>query len=93
MSDYIISEYSKQKAMKLGVNIKPSKNRNKKIDVFKDGVFLFSIGAIEYLDYPSYIKLFGKRYADGRRRLYRIRHAKNIEKKHSPGWYAAELLW
>ena len=93
MSNYIISDYTKKRAMKLGVNIKPSKNRNKKIDVFKDNKFLFSIGAAGYLDYTQYIKLFNKRYADERRRLYRLRHAKNIGIPDSAGFYAAELLW
>ena len=90
---YIISEYTKRKAAELGVEIKPSTNKNKKIDIFKDGVFLFSIGAAGYFDYAQYIKKFNKRYADERRRLYRLRHARNIQKKYSPAWYAAELLW
>jgi len=32
---YEITDYTKKKAKKLGVDVKPSKNKNKKIDVFK----------------------------------------------------------
>jgi hypothetical protein len=90
---YIISEYTKRKAVELGVEVKPSKNKLKKIDIYKDNKFLFSIGAMGYFDYPTYIKKFNKRYADNRRRLYRIRHAKNIGIRDSAGWYASKLLW
>ena len=93
MSDYKITDYTKKRANELNVNVKPSKNKNKKIDVYKDGVFLFSIGANGYLDYQLYIKRFGMKYAQNRRRLYRLRHARNIQKKYSPAWYASELLW
>jgi len=93
MSNYIISEYTFNKAKKLNVEVNPSKNKLKKLDVYKDGVFLFSIGAYGYFDYPTYIKKFGKKYANERRRLYMMRHANNIKIKNSPGWYASELLW
>jgi len=49
-------------------------NAKKKIDVFKNGRKVGSIGAIGYGDYPTFIKTKGKAYADERRRLYHIRH-------------------
>ena len=36
-NNYKISDYSKQKARELNVTIKPSKNKKKKIDVYKNG--------------------------------------------------------
>ena len=42
---YEITSYSKQQAQRLGVTIKPSTNKKKKIDVFKDGDKIASIGA------------------------------------------------
>ena len=36
MSKYIITNYSKKRAKDLGVQIKSSENKKKKIDVFKD---------------------------------------------------------
>ena len=91
---YSITQYSRDQAKKLGVTIKPSTNKGKKIDVFdKDGKKLASVGAIGHADYPTYMKTKGKEYADERRRLYRIRHAKTMNKAGSPSYYAARILW
>lgn len=90
---YEISEYSKIKASKLGVDIKPSKSKGKKIDVFKEGKKITSIGAKGYKDYPTYIKEKGKSYADERRKLYKERHQKDRTKYGSRGWYADKILW
>jgi hypothetical protein len=90
---YEISEYSKIKASKLGVDIKPSKNKGKKIDVYKEGKKITSIGAKGYKDYPTYIKEKGKSYADERRKLYKERHQKDRTKYGSRGWYADKILW
>lgn len=90
---YNITNYTKQQAKKLGVQVKQSTNPTKKIDVFKNGEKVASVGAIGYLDYPSYIKLHGKAYADERRRLYKIRHDTDRKIRGSPGYYADKLLW
>ena len=89
---YQIKLYSKQKAKELGVQIKPSTNPKKKIDVFKEGVKIASIGSIAYKDYPTYLQE-NKVLAEERRRLYRIRHQKDIEKPNSAGYYAFHILW
>lgn len=99
MSNYVISEYSLNQANRLGVIIKPSKNPNKKIDVYnKDGVFLHSIGDIRYLDFPYYIKAerkgdYPKGTANRNRYLYKKRHAKDRVVKGSAGYYADQILW
>lgn len=91
---YKISKYSYAKAKKLNLIIKPSKNPKKKIDVFnKNGKFLKSIGAKGYFDYPSYLKKFGKVYADQRKKLYKQRHANNLNVKNSAGYFANQILW
>lgn len=90
---YEITEYSKIKASKLGVDIKPSKSKGKKIDVFKEGKKITSIGATGYKDYPTYVKEKGKSYADERRKLYKERHQKDRTKYGSRGWYADKILW
>ena len=90
---YRIKQYSKNQAKKLGVTIKPPKLKGKKIDVFKNNKKLVSIGAIGYKDYPTYIKEKGKKYADERRRLYKIRHKKDRNIKGSAGYYADKILW
>lgn len=90
---YSITNYTKQQAKKLGVVVKPSLVKGKKIDVFKGGAKIASVGAIGYSDYPTYIKTKGKAYADERRRLYKIRHSKDRNVKGSDGYYADKLLW
>ena len=90
---YKITSYTKDKANKLGVIVKPSKVKDKKIDVFKSGKKIATIGAKGYSDYPTYLKTKGKEYADERRRLYKIRHNKDRLIKNSNGYYADKLLW
>ena len=91
--NYKITSYTKDKADKLGVVVKPSKVKDKKIDVFKSGKKIATIGAKGYNDYPTYLKTKGKEYADERRRLYKIRHNKDRLVKNSNGYYADRLLW
>jgi hypothetical protein len=71
---YVITDYTKRKAKEMGLEVKPSSKRLKKIDVFKNGVPIASIGDNRYLDYPNYIKTKGLEYANERRRLYHLRH-------------------
>ncbi len=106
---YTISNYTKRKAKQLGVIVKPSKFSNKKLDVF-DGknknIKLASIGGVKsdgsfYMDYPSYIKKYGKTYADLKRANYLKRHAKEPKFKNgkskiyqmTPSYFADKLLW
>jgi hypothetical protein len=76
-------------AKKIGVTIKPSLRKGKKIDVFskKTGDLVASIGDITMSDYPHYMKEKGIEYANERKRLYHIRHRK--DKK----IYSKKLLW
>jgi hypothetical protein len=90
---YEITNYSKAKARKLGVEIKPSKNKNKKIDVYKNDNFVASIGGAGYKDYPTYVKEDGLTIAKERRKLYKLRHNKDRLIKGSPGFYADKILW
>ena len=90
---YSITTYTKRKAKEYGLVVKPSKVKGKKIDVFKKDKKVASVGAIGYNDYPTYIKKKGKKYADERRRLYKIRHKNDRTKRGTPGWYADKLLW
>jgi len=92
-SKYHITNYSKSQAKKLGVTIKPSHNKTKKIDVIKNGKIIASIGAKGYGDFPTFMKTHGKTYARERRRLYKIRHRKDLTRKNSNGYYADKILW
>lgn len=90
---YDITNYTLKQAKKIGVQVKQSQNKTKKIDVYKKGKKIASIGAYGMNDYPSYMKLRGNKYAKTRRKLYKIRHNKDRHKKWSNGWLADKLLW
>ena len=90
---YKIKLHTYTQAKKLGVVVKPSKLKGKKIDVFKNDKKVASVGAIGYSDYPTYTQTKGKKYADERRRLYKIRHQANRNKRGTPSYYADKLLW
>lgn len=90
---YQILPYTKNRASKIGVVVKPSSTAFKKIDVFDDGKKVASIGDTRYSDYPTYLRKEGKAYADERRRLYHIRHSKDMKKVGSAGYYSGVLLW
>ena len=89
---YLISKYSKDRAKELGVQIKPSSIKNKKIDVYLDGVKVASIGDVRYKDYPMYLQQ-DKQLAESRRKLYWIRHKRDINVPNSNGFYSAFILW
>lgn len=84
---YRILPYTYAKAKKLGVEITPSKKKNKKIDVHT-ATGVVSIGDKRYKDYPTYQKM-DKAMAQERRRLYHLRH----KGEGLAGFYAKELLW
>ena len=88
---YKITNYSYNQAKKLNVEIKPSTNKNKKIDVFKNEKKIASIGAIGYNSFPEYIIKKGLDYANERRKLYKQRHKKDIDGKN--GKWANAILW
>ena len=88
---YKITNYSYQQAKKLNVEIKPSTNKKKKIDVFKGDKKISSIGAMGYNDYPTFISTNGLAYANERRKLYKQRHKKDLKSKN--GYFANKILW
>ena len=90
---YKILPYSFKQADKLNVEIKPSTNKNKKIDVFQNGQKIASIGAIGYNDKPTWTLKKGVDYANQRAKLYKERHRKDIKVKNSNGYFADKILW
>jgi hypothetical protein len=90
---YRITKYTRDQAAKYGLTVKPSKVKGKKIDVFKNGQKVASVGAIGYGDYPTFIRTKGLAYAKKRRAAYKKRHQKNRTKRNTNGWYADKLLW
>lgn len=95
---YKIKRYTYQQAEKLGVDVKPSKTKGKKIDVFKNGEKIASVGALGMNDYPTYLEkekdgVIEKGTANRRRKAYKMRHEKDRHVRGSKGYYADKLLW
>ena len=93
MVHYEIKQYTIDQAKKYGYEVKVSKNKKKKLDVYKDNIKIGSIGNSQYKDYPTYIEERGLTFANVRRVLYHNRHKKDIERKGSNGWLSSILLW
>jgi hypothetical protein len=77
---------ARSRAKRLGVMVKPSNRKHKKLDVFKDGRYLVSIGDVRYSDFLQHGD-------EERRKRYKIRHEKNRHKKGSAGYFADKILW
>lgn len=90
---YTITNYTYKQAKKLGVQVKPSTNKTKKIDVYKKGRKIASVGAYGMNDFPTFIKKRGLKYAKTKRRLYKMRHERDRHIVGSKGYYADKLLW
>lgn len=59
----------------------------------KNGEKVASIGAKGYNDFELWKKRKGLEFANERKRLYKIRHATNRNKKGTAGYYADKILW
>ena len=95
---YEIKQYSIDQAKKYGYTVKVSSNKKKKLDVYKNGIKIASIGDSRFKDYPTFLEergstIEGLTFANVRRALYHNRHKKDIEIKGSNGWLASILLW
>ena len=86
---YEISPRTYKIAKQYGIEIEPSAKINKKIDVYKQGEYVASIGDIRFKDFHVYLKENGKAYANERARLYYLRH-KNASVREQ---LAKLLLW
>jgi hypothetical protein len=78
---------AREKAKLLGVSVRPSKNKTKKLDVYdKTGNKVATIGDIKYEDFNTHGDV-------ERRRLYKSRHEKNRHKKGTASYFADQILW
>lgn len=93
MTPYKILPQQRAAAKKLGVTIKPSTVKGKKIDVYKGAVKVASIGARGYGDYWNYYRNNTPYFAAKKRDSYRARHDGEQNDIGSPGYYAWYILW
>jgi hypothetical protein len=83
-----------------GFEFMPSEKKNKKYDVYRNGQFITSFGAIKengepYTQYFDKIGIY-KDYDNNdkiKRANYKKRHQKDRLKKYSAGWFADQFLW
>jgi len=85
---YDISKNTYKIAKLNNLDIYPSTKKNKKIDIYRDGKYLGSIGDSRYKDFYMYLKE-DRALAYERRRLYHLRHKGNTFKERA----ARLLLW
>jgi hypothetical protein len=90
---YQIKAAQRKRASAIGVQIKPSKVKGKKLDVFKGDKKVASIGALGMGDFETYKKSKGDEFANKRRKAYKARHGKTRTKVGSPSYYADKILW
>ena len=95
---YRIKTGQREAAKRLGVIIRPSNSKNKKLDVFKGGFKVASIGDLRYKDYWEYVQqekngTISKGTAQKRRELYKVRHAADRWQVGTAGYYADKILW
>jgi hypothetical protein len=83
---YVITKYSLDKAKKLGVEIVPSSVKNKKIDVYKNGIKVASIGDSRYTDFAT----TGNKE---QRRRFKLRFDKTRKIIGSNSYWSDQLLW
>ena len=77
---------AKQRASKLGVTVKPSTRKHKKLDVFRNNEKIASIGDLRYSDYLQHND-------KERRKRYKMRHESDRHRVGSAGYYADKILW
>lgn len=73
-------------AKRLGVRVRPSTAKDKKLDVFRGERKIASIGHLGYEDFLTHRD-------PERRRRYKLRHAKTRSVVGSPSYYADRILW
>ncbi len=74
------------RARELGVTVKPSTRKHKKLDVYKNGDYVVSIGDVRYSDFLQHGD-------EDRRKRYKSRHENDRHVKGSAGYYADKILW
>lgn len=77
---------ARKNAKKIGVKVKPSTKKDKKLDVFKNDKKVASIGAKGYDDYT-------KHKDEKRRANYKSRHNKYRHQVGTPSYFADKILW
>jgi hypothetical protein len=73
-------------AKKIGVSVKPSTQKGKKLDVYKKGTKVASIGDSRYQDFLIHND-------KEKQKNYKARHNKYRHEVGTPSYYADQILW
>ena len=95
---YRITERTRQKARELGLEVKPSRKKGFKMDVFRNGFLISTVGKVDELDYATALEMeaegkLRKGTADRWREIYTL---KNMCQELLFGtilYYEYNLLW
>jgi hypothetical protein len=90
---YQITSRQRANARRLGVSIKPSTVKGKKIDVFKGDKKVASIGALGMMDFDKWKAKEGIEKAKKRQKAFKSRFSKQRVKVGTPAYYADQILW
>lgn len=95
---YPITKEIRERAKRIGVEVKHSRKAEKKLDAYKDGEYIVSFGAKGYKDYHLYKKEYGQSVANEKRKQYKARHEKDRNVKYrngklTAGYLADKILW
>jgi hypothetical protein len=95
---YPITAEIRTRAKAVGVDVKASSVKGKKLDAYKDGIKQASFGAKGYKDYHLYKKEEGQSVANQKRKQYKSRHEKDRHIKYrngklTAGYLADRILW
>jgi hypothetical protein len=90
---YQITSRQRSNAKRIGVKIKPSTVKGKKVDVFKGDKKVASIGALGMKDFDLWKKSEGIEKAKARQKAFKSRFQKQRTKVGTPAYYADQILW
>ena len=90
MSKFVITPEMFQEAELLRIEIRPSENKRKLIDIFKDGSFYCSIGASNFKFYNQLVEEEGIDFAQRKKEKILARNKNNCDLK---TLYTLRLLW
>ena len=77
---------ARRNAAKIGVSVRPSTRKGKKLDVFEKGEKVASIGDLSMSDFLQHRD-------KKRQRSYKARHGKTRVKVGTPSYFADKILW
>lgn len=95
---YPIQATQRERAEKLGLTLRPSRNPDKKLDAIDAEGKTVSFGGRGYMDFYLWKRFKGLAFAKERRKAYKTRHQKTrqIRKrdgKYTPSFLADQILW